>query len=857
MDQLGTAARRWEFVGGGSEKFWELERAGATVIVRFGRIGTNGQVKAKELASVEAARSHAEKLIAEKERKGYREAGEPTAPEPGPQPQPAPVSTDEDTVVVQSHVLANPALEEKVLPPLEPAAAVALSTAAEVTPQVEDASEDCLPRVLVSPPWTVKREQAEPIVITGLQSPAERHVVWIDDERQQWENSSQYQQNGGWAFSARDFHEGDVPLWVAIRLFASAPEEIARPLLKDWRPTEHEGGKYFAARMIARFELDALPLVLVLARARPTHWASFLAPYFDSEIAVCMAEWLVRLKSLRTTATAWFDRHSESAVRALVPAALGTDATQRRAAETALQLIAKRAGNSVVLDVAREYGPEATEAVAAQLAVDPLDVLPAKMPKLAAWAHAGVLPQLLLRDRRSALPTAAANSAIMMLAISRPGDVYPGVAVLKEICDPASLAEFGWTLFEHWRTDGTPAKDAWALTVLGAIGDDDTVRRLKPLILAWPGESGHHRAVAGLDVLAEIGTDVALTQLNAVAQRAKFKGLKTRAQEKIAEVADQLGLSAEQLADRLVPDFGLDADGSMTLDYGPRGFVVGFDEQLKPFVADADGKRRKDLPKPGAKDDQELAPLAHKRFATLKKDVRTTAADQIRRLEAAMVRGRRWTLAEFQELFVAHPLLWHIARRLVWASYDGDQLGTAFRLAEDRTFADVGDDALELADTVEIGLAHPLHLGDALQAWAEVFADYEILQPFPQLGRAVHAFTAEELTANALKRFHGIAVPTGRIVGLQRRGWERAMPQDNGIEPWISRAVPGGAVVINLDPGITVGMLEMFPEQRIEDIWVNDTADGAWDNRRVRGFAELDPVTASEVLAELTELTTT
>src|SRR6185369_16203815 len=147
---------------------------------------------------------------------------------------------------------------------------------------------------------------------------------------------------------------------------------------------------------------------------------------------------------------------------------------------------------------------------------------------------------------------------------------------------------------------------------------------------------GHARAVTGVGVLAAIGTDVALMHLHGIAQRAKFKGLKTAAQQKMDEVAAGLGLDAEQLADRLVPDFGLAADGSLRLDYGPRQFLVGFDEQLRPFVADADGKRLKALPKPGARDDAELAPAAYKQFAALKKDVRTVAADQIRRLERAM-----------------------------------------------------------------------------------------------------------------------------------------------------------------------------------------------------------------------------
>ncbi len=145
------------------------------------------------------------------------------------------------------------------------------------------------------------------------------------------------------------------------------------------------------------------------------------------------------------------------------------------------------------------------------------------------------------------------------------------------------------------------------------------MRNLAPLIRAWPGEGGHTRAVAGLEILSTIGSDVALMHLHGIAQKVKFKGLKDRANEKMAEVAAALELRPEQLADRLLPDFGLDDTGSLTLDYGPRRFVVGFDEQLKPFVADAEGKRLKALPKPGAKDDAERAPEAYRRFSGLKR----------------------------------------------------------------------------------------------------------------------------------------------------------------------------------------------------------------------------------------------
>jgi len=65
--------RYFEFVGGTSVKFWEIRTNGSAVTVRYGRIGTDGQTQTKTLADPQAALRHAEKLIASKLAKGYRE----------------------------------------------------------------------------------------------------------------------------------------------------------------------------------------------------------------------------------------------------------------------------------------------------------------------------------------------------------------------------------------------------------------------------------------------------------------------------------------------------------------------------------------------------------------------------------------------------------------------------------------------------------------------------------------------------------------------------------------------------------------------------------------------------------------
>ncbi len=486
------------------------------------------------------------------------------------------------------------------------------------------------------------------------------------------------------------------------------------------------------------------------------------------------------------------------------------------------------------------------------LSVDPLDVLPAKLPAIGEWADARLLPQVLLSDRRHALPQQAVGHLLMTAALSKPGELYAGLPIARAALDRDSLAQFAWAVFEQWRQAGGPSKESWALNALGWFGDDSTVRALSPLIRTWPGESQHARAVAGLDVLADIGTEVALSHLNSIAEKVPFKGLKSKAQEKVTQIAAELGLSRDQLSDRLVPRLGLDDAATLVIDYGPRRFTVGFDEQLKPYVLDPDGKRRKDLPKPGAKDDQDRAQLEHKRFAALKKDVRTVASDQIQRLERAMVGQRTWTAEEFHTVLAAHPLLWHLVRRLVWITGEG----LSFRLAEDRTLANADDDEITLPENATVRVAHPVDLQDSLAAWGQVFADYEILQPFPQLGRPVHLLASQADLLPTLKKHCAVTFPIGKVLGLTKKGWVRGEPQDAGVECWITRPFPnGGALVASLEPGIAVGAVDVFPEVSFPDVWFSPGGGGDWSAPKdAPGTFAVDPITLSELLSELESL---
>ena len=620
-------------------------------------------------------------------------------------------------------------------------------------------------------------------------------------------------------------------------------------------------------QVMARFGERAVPGLVGLIEVDPVGLLPAALTVDAAEIAPPAARALSKLKKAREPALAWLRRHRRTAITRLVPEAVGRPGAARDAAEHALRVLAAdredgRAEIEAVVALYARAGSGVADAVAQVLDRDPLSRVPAKVGKPPAWIVPGALARPRLADG-PALPDEAVLILAEMLSFTNPDAVYAGVPMMREACTGKSLSAFAWDLFSAWIAAGTPSKDGWALRALGWFGDDDTARDLTRLIRRWPGESAHARAVTGLDVLVDIGSDVALMNLNGIAEKLKFKGLQEKARAKIAQLAEARGLSPEELSDRLAPDLDLDERGGLDLDFGPRRFRAGFDETLKPWVKDESGQRLKDLPKPVKADDSERAAAAIARWGALKKDARAVASLQVARLEAMLATSRRVRPEVFGPFFSTHPLVRHLAQRLVWAVFaDADPRSaptTAFRVAEDLSFTDAADEPVEV-DLSEgaaglIGLVHPLHLDpEALSAWGALFGDYEIAQPFPQLARETFSFTADERAETKTKRFSGIVVEAKRLRGMAARGWPLGAPQDGGGVWWIEHgfAFPDGAsgkVSLTFADGLITGAPEFEDKEQTLDLLTLDTPwGGKGQGTGGKTFGDLDAVGASELL---------
>jgi hypothetical protein len=635
--------------------------------------------------------------------------------------------------------------------------------------------------------------------------------------------------------------ETTLPVESACRFSLSRPMvllqirlhgEAAWPLLE--RELDEAHRHRHAAKVVKLVCRMWTPALIPALAARMDH------KDVSAELARLAAKWPAAV--LKTV----MDRAVASRSRTLEAWAAGLAARRPRSLDT-------------VLAVATEAERERYARAFTFLAPSPEEALPELVPealraplppeaentKLPDFFRPAALRRPRLRNGQ-VLPNAAIERLGRLLAASTLQEPRPELAEVKAACTAESLAEFAWDVFEAWQAAGSPNKVPWGLTSLGLLGDGSTARRLVPKIRDWRKNCVMARASWGLDTLAAIHHDAALMYLHGIIGKPIFKGLRDKARAKIAEIAEARDLSPEELADRLAPDLGLDDGGTLELDFGPRRFHVSFDEALKPYVRNAEGARLKDLPKPNKSDDDVLAQAALARFRELKKDAKAVAALQIARLEQNMCARRRWNGEEFGQLFLNHPLMRHLARRLVWGVYRDGALADAFRVAEDATLADRRDDLYAIPDGVGIGIVHALELPEDLgRDFGQIFADYEILQPFKQLGRETYALIEAERQNGKITRFEGKQVSSGGIMGLIGRGWEWGSRESYPyVDSLYKRLADGLGAELWISPGIDPSDPRSEPVQEIRGLAV------LLGYQRV-DIASLDPILVSELIRDV------
>lgn len=346
---------------------------------------------------------------------------------------------------------------------------------------------------------------------------------------------------------------------------------------------------------------------------------------------------------------------------------------------------------------------------------------------------------------------------------------------------------------------GSAIKAKGILAIAATAGGGSVVRLAIEYVREWYGLRAA-QCKALVRMLAWIDDREAIQFLTATARRFWTAGVRTEAQRALEALAERRGWPVEKLADCMVPDAGLDGHGRMVLDFGARRFVAELDPGLRLQVRDESGDLRKDLPKPGVRDDPNLAEAARKQFGKARRLLRVVGKEQTDRLFAAVCVQRRWPREDWQDDLLRHPVLERLCRRLVWRWESGERFAT-FRPVGDQRAIHADGATTKLPDDATVFLAHDLNTtpSEAIP-WIEHFEGYAVEPLFPQLNRGLPDLAGTELSGLSIDDFSGASIDVSRLGVVARRlGYQRGEAIDGPTFYDYRRQFPALRLEVRID----------------------------------------------------------
>lgn len=397
------------------------------------------------------------------------------------------------------------------------------------------------------------------------------------------------------------------------------------------------------------------------------------------------------------------------------------------------------------------------------------------------WLPLDTFPKVCKKDGNEASTEYLAAILISYADMKELGINKDAVRLATEL-HTAQLAAYIREVYRCWVEDGAPARRKWVLYAASIHGGDTIVAEMHTRIQDWAKNTRGAIAAEAVKAMALNPSPTALVQVDQISRKFKYYQVKKAATEALDYAAGQMGITRDEMEDRIVPDLGFDKHMERIFDYGKRQFKAVLTPALSIEVYDDKGKQLKSMPTPGKTDDPELSKAANDSWKLLKKQLKTVVANQKLRLDQAMSIQRYWCTASWKDLFVKNPVMRQFAIGLIWGIYEDRHLTKTFRYMEDGTFNTVDEEEYRLPENSSIGLVHPIELTrENLSAWKEQLKDYEIMQPIEQLDRPIFRVTEEEKEEMELTRFGGVVVNSLSLSGkLQDAGWYKGDVGDGG-----------------------------------------------------------------------------
>lgn len=341
---------------------------------------------------------------------------------------------------------------------------------------------------------------------------------------------------------------------------------------------------------------------------------------------------------------------------------------------------------------------------------------------------------------------------------------------LISLLDKNKSGSFSRFVLKAFSDSGHNSKYKYLMTLSAMLGGNESVATLNTLFRKALTDKKVRLAEQAVEAMTVIGTNKALRSIEVISRKMANKKPKISklALESLDAAASELGITQDQLSDRIIPDF--DFEGTYkTFDVNGEEYRAFINKDFTLSYMDEDNKIRKSLPKDTDKETKTS-------FTEIQKEINDVIKTQELRLSNFLSSGRKWIFDEWTNAFLNHPIMTIYAQKLVWYCADSEgNLLHIFLVHEDTSLIDIEDNEIYPYENLIVGILHPIMIDEGTKsAWKQKLYESNIKTFIPQLEREVFIPNHDELEKSITKLFADRDVPKGPDFvksWMEKRGW--------------------------------------------------------------------------------------
>lgn len=229
----------------------------------------------------------------------------------------------------------------------------------------------------------------------------------------------------------------------------------------------------------------------------------------------------------------------------------------------------------------------------------------------------------------------------------------------------------------------------------------------------------------------------ALGRISRFRSAVRHSGILKSIDKILHELAEEHDIPLYELEEYIVPDFGLDNEGTIRMPVANdlTGIYTISSTGKSSLSWERDGrpvKAPRSLLVPGQE------------FKRLAKEIDQTLASSSARIERAFMRMTPWTYSHWKTYYLDHPLVKTLATRLIWKFNTNGVLATGYYL--DGQIVDSKGKPVIINEDTAVSLWHPMNeSAKTVSAWRHFLVQHQVDQPFKQVNREIYTPNTEEL----------------------------------------------------------------------------------------------------------------